>query len=418
MSFEFFVGLRYLLSKKSQAFISLITVIGVIGVAIGVMALIVVLSVQAGFENDLKAKILGNSSHLILLKYGGEKIGNYRDVMTKLRKAVPSITGISPTLYAEVMLTTENGGSSGCMLKGIEPASAASILNLEKNIVSSVEGTGASLTQILQNKPDALPRVVIGIGLSQDSLLFPGDTVSILSPNGEITPFGNQPKLKKFMVAGIFKTGMWEYDSKFVYAALPDIQRFLSLPDVASYIEMRLTDIDSSKIMGHRINNILGPPFMTRDWRDLNGELFDALKLERTVTFITLAMVIIVAAFGIVATLVMMVMEKTKDIAILKAMGASSAKILKIFLFDGLLIGIFGIIFGEIFGITLAILLRDYIKFPLNPTVYFVDTLPVLIDPIACIYIGLFALCVSFIATIYPAWKASSYQPVDGLRYE
>jgi len=398
-------------------FISFISVISVLGVCLGVMALIVVLSVQAGFEHDLKSKILGNSSHLILLKYGSEKLHDYRAVMQRIAEGVTGIEGMTPTLYHEVLLTTESNTSSGVMLKGVDPETAASVLNLGRNLISTEHGD-RDLAKVLAHAEDDLPRVIVGLELSKQSLIFPGDTLTLLSPEGEITPFGNTPRLRKFRVAGIFKTGMWEYDTKFVYTHLSDAQRFFSLSDVCSYIEMRITDLDQPKATGTEVTRLLGPPYLTRDWQDLNGDLFDALRLERTVTFITLAMVILVATFSIVATLVMLVMDKSKEIAILKTMGATSAQVMRIFVLTGATIGVIGVLLGEVLGVVLSLLLRDVIRWPLNPSVYFIDTLPVQIDPARCAVVGLFTLTMVLGSTLYPSWKAASLDPVEGLRYE
>lgn len=426
-SFEAFVGLRYLKARKNQSFISAITLFSIMGVMVGVCALVVVLSVMSGFEEDLKAKILGTNSHLIVLRYGGD-MEEYPKVLEKM-KTFPHVVGATPFIYSEVMLTGEASGS-GVILKGIDPNTVDSVTDLVRSLQRDTLG---SLTE-LKDKVDAihrldnpsqdpetagLPGLLLGEELSNSLHLVPGDLVTIVSPMGEVGPLGTRtPRLKRFVIAGIFKSGMYEYDAKFTYTTLKAAQQFLSMGDTATGVELKVDDIYQAADIGRSIESDLGYPFWTRDWMSMNKNLFSALYLEKIVMAIILGMIILVAALNIISTLIMVVIEKGREIAILKAMGANGIQIMRIFMIEGLIIGFIGTTLGLTLGYGLCIVLERTQLIRLNPDVYYLDTLPVQISLGMFGLVALAAMAVSFAATLYPSWQASRQDPVEGLRYE
>ncbi|MFH1728201.1 MAG: FtsX-like permease family protein [Pseudomonadota bacterium] len=411
-NFEFFLSLKYMLSKKNNKFISLITMISVLAVAIGVTALVSVLSVMAGFEDELKSKMLGSHAPVLLLKYAGSSIDDYERLSDKVSQ-VKGVTGVSPVIIKEGMLIAENGLTAGVMVNGVDVNRAPSVSEICKLIdnagkLKALESTGA----------DGIPAIIISQGLSRQLVVGTGEVISLLSPFGEITPFGNQPRIMKFRIGAIFESGLYEFEAKFVYLSLLQAQNFFSYGETVNEIDINVNNIDNASAIASEINVSLGAPYYTRDWTDYSANLLDALKLEKTVMFVILTMIILVAAFNIIAMLIMIVMEKGKDIAILKSMGASNKSVMKIFITVGMLIGFFGTSLGLILGYGVSLFLKEYIKFPLNPQVYYISTLPVKIVYSDYLAVAAAALIICFLATIYPSWKASRLTPIDGLRYE
>ncbi len=414
MRFEYFIGFRYLLSKKN-AFLSLITAISILGIILGVTALTVVVSVMQGFEYDLKDKILGNSPHIRILKFGGPGIPDYEKVVGKIRN-VRGVNDISPTLYREGMVISEAGLTGGVLIKGIIPESTEKLLRFSQNIKG--ENKTISIQEALINKDDIYPPVIIGKELANDLLVEPGELISVLSPEGEITPFGSLPKIRKFRVEGIFTSGFWEFDSKFIFAHISSVQRLFAIGNLANVIEVSVDNLDETFRITNKITTLLGDEFFARDWTQTHKSLFSALKLEKTTMFVILTMIILVAAFNIVAMLIMIVIEKGRDISILKSMGVTTKSIMLIFKTAGMFIGIVGTTIGLVLGYTLCFLLQNYIRYPLNPEVYLTDTLPVKVDPINFIMIAVCSLLICYIATLYPSYRAAKLDPVEGLRYE
>jgi lipoprotein-releasing system permease protein len=424
LPYELFIGLRYLKAKRKATFISIITVISTAGVALGVMALIIVLAVMTGFEEDLKEKILGTNAHIVVLKSSGA-IDDYNGLMKKL-KGVSGVVAATPFIYNQVMLSTGRN-VSGVVLRGIETRTDTQVTNLYK---SMVEGKLSALDQAAPppaaGSEPPLPGVIIGKELARHLNLDTGDTVNVVSPLGNITPLGMIPKMKRFRVAGIFNTGMFEYDSTLAYVGLSEAQSFLGMDDTVTGIQLKVTDVYKTGEITRKINRELGFPYYARDWMQMNKNILFALKTEKMVMFIILTLIVLVAAFGIASTLFMVVMEKTKDIAILKSMGATGKSIMRIFVLEGLIIGVTGTVLGVLGGLLVARnlepivgLIQRLTGFELfSKDVYYLDHFPSLVIPGDVILISLTAVIISFVATLYPSWQASRMAPAEAIRYE
>jgi lipoprotein-releasing system permease protein len=416
MPFELLIGLRYLKAKRKSTFISLITLISVAGVALGVMALIIVLAVMTGFEEDLKDKILGTNAHIVILN-GSGPMDDYQKLLKKVQ-GMDGVVAATPFIYNQVMLSSGKN-VSGVVLRGIDVQSDARVTNLHKSIV---EGSLNSLDDPTA-KPPAL---VIGKELAKNLGLFLGDSVDVISPMGNITPFGMMPKMRRFKVAGIFNTGMFEYDSTLAYVSLGEAQQFLGTGDVVTGIQLRVRDVYKTGALVQKINAELGPPYYARDWMQMNKNILFALKTEKSVMFIILTLIVLVAAFGIASTLFMVVMEKTRDIAILKSMGATSRSIMRIFVFEGVLIGVFGTMIGVLSGLLVALNLEPIVSVVQKLTgfelfskdIYYLDHFPSRVIPSDVVLISITAVVISLAATLYPAWAASRMSPAEALRYE
>ena len=411
MNFEWFVCLRYLKAKRKHGFISLISLISIAGVMVGVMALIVVLAVMTGFTSEFRDKILGINSHVVVQDYTGN-IRDYEEVAAKVR-AVEGVSGVTPYLYSQAMITSGEGGT-GAVLRGLDPATAQGVLNLEKNLrkgkiadLSSGQGDGAR----------RLPGIILGKELAVQLHVSAHDRVRLISASGPLTPMGVIPKVSTCEVVGIFETGMYEYDSALAYVSLETAQRFFDLPGAVHGLEVKTTDLNQADQIAKRIEHALGPNFFAKDWMRMNRNIFSALQLEKTALSVIMALVVMVAAFNIVSTLIMVVMEKNKDIAILKAMGATSGNIMRIFIYEGLVIGLAGTLLGVLGGLGLCAILSRY-QFIKLPEVYPISTLPVLVLPSDVILIALSATVITLVATLYPSWQAAKVDPAVALRYE
>ncbi len=410
MQFELFIGARYLRAKQKQAFISLITLLSIAGVTLGVMALIIVIAVMAGFESDLKSRILSVESHIVVMRHGG----NFTDY-SKISDWVNAVEGVeasTPFILSQIMIRSASG-MSGAVLRGIVPESAG-------KVITSIGQDGLrALTARSATKPSAtdVPGVVLGKELLKNLGVSRGDTIHILSPRGMISPAGLIPVMKRFQVVGEFESGMYEYDGSIAYIHLNDAQKFLHMEDSITGIEVRVNDIYKARQISESISSHLGFPYWGRDWMQMNRNLFSALKLEKTVMFIILALIILVAAFNIASSLIMMVMEKTKDIAILKAMGATDKSIRRIFVFKGMTIGVIGTTLGVSLGFALCKLLEHYKFIELPGDVYYITKLPVLLKTFDVVSIATASLIICFIATLYPARQASKLNPVEAIRY-
>ena len=416
MPFELFIGLRYLKAKRKSTFISLITLISVAGVALGVMALIIVLAVMTGFEEDLKDKILGTNAHIVVLK-GSSAMENYPSLISQLLD-VDGVVAATPFIYNQVMLSSGKN-VSGVVLRGIDVDSDAKVTNLHKSIeqgnIKSLEDTSRKI-----------PGLVVGKELAKNLGLFVGDTVDVISPMGNITPLGMMPKMRRFQVTGIFNTGMFEYDSTLAYVSLAEAQDFLALGDVVTGIQLKVRDVYKTGALTKVINKELGPPYFARDWMQMNRNILFALKTEKSVMFIILTLIVLVAAFGIASTLFMVVMEKTRDIAILKSMGATSRSIMRIFVFEGVIIGVLGTAIGVLSGLLVALNLEPIVSVVQKVTgfelfskdIYYLDHFPSRVITSDVVLISVTAILISFAATLYPSWAASRLSPAEALRYE
>lgn len=432
MLYEFFISLRFLTSKKRQKFVSVTAIISILGVTIGVMALNVVLAVMSGFEDELKNKILDVNPHIVVMSYDGP-ITNYGEVITKIRN-IPDILGVNPLIYSQAMLVAE-GNVSGVVVRGINPDLAGSVTSIESAVGKTFvpESDGKSREELRSAGKKVLlslnirtasnkPPIIIGKELASLLRVSVGDIVSMLSPFGNIGPFGAMPKTRNFEVVGLFDFGMIEYDSSVCYINIRDAMDFFDLSEKANMIEIRTEDAFKTRYISNFISNELGFPYYTRSWEEVNKSLFKALKLERLALGVILGLIVLVAALNIVSTLIMLVMEKSKDIAILRAIGTTKEQIRRIFIIDGMIIGIIGTLAGTFAGYFLCYLLktseviRDLIPFDNN--IYPISEFPVRIDPLYFVLIAACSFLICLVATIYPSYQASSKDPVEILRYE
>jgi lipoprotein-releasing system permease protein len=410
MRYELFISLRYLKAKRKQVFISVITFLSMAGVGLGVMALVVVLSVMRGFEDDLKGKILGTNAHLVILQHGAP-IRDYRDIVQKV-KGVEGVVAATPFIFTQAMITSESN-AHGIVLRGIDSATAGGVINIERTLK---KGTLDSLGD--KEDSSAQPGIFIGKELAQNLGVMLDDSVVVVSPSGALAPMGLGPPMKKFRIKGIFDSGMYEYDTSLAYISLKSAQKFLNMEDAVSGVEVKVRDLYGVKEIARKVQKELGFPFWTKDWMQMNRSLFAALKLERTVMFIILVLIVLVAAFGIVSTLIMVVMEKNKDIAILKSMGATARSIMRVFILEGLIIGVVGTALGLFGGYAICRILATYQFISLPRDVYYISHLPVKMSGMDFFLIALAALGISFLATLYPSWQASKLDPAEALRYE
>ena len=406
--FELFIGMRYLRAKRKQTFISIITLISVAGVMVGVMALVVVLSVMNGFRADLMSKILGVNSHLLVLNYGGA-FGDYGKTEEKIGRQ-SGVVALTPFIYSQVMVNN-SGNVSGAILRGIDPDSAGRVVRIDRMIK---EGSLDSL----KGRPDGFSAIIIGRQLSKQINAYLGDILKVVSPEGKLTPLGRTPNTRQYKVTGVFDSGMYEYDSSMVFVSIEEAQDFLGLGDRITGIEVRVKDVYESDKIAMRIQEDLGYPYWTKDWKAMNRSFFSALKLEKITMFVILTMIVLVGALNIISTLVMVVMEKNRDVAILRAMGASAKSIMSVFMIQGLLVGVVGTLAGLGSGLGICYLLGKYKFISLPSDVYYISTLPVRVEFGDVWVVAVAAVVISFLATLYPSWYASRLNPVETLRYE
>jgi len=410
MTFELMVALRYLRAKRKQTLLSIITFIAITGITVGVMALIVVLAVMTGFHQELTTKIVGIKSHIVLSN-NWEKMRNYEDIINKIM-GFSGVKSASPLISRQVMLS-HGTGSSGSVLNGIDlslvDTEFLTVLNLEEGSLKALE-----------NHTLSKPGIILGRELARNLGVFLGDEVNVICPLGITTPMGKIPRMKTFKVTGIFDCGMYEYNAAFSYISLKAAQNLLKMGNTVTHIEIRVTDIYRAGMIAKEIIKNLGPPYWASDWMQMHKSFFSALKLEKMVMFIILILIVLVAAFGIVSTLIMMVTEKTGDIAILKSMGATEKSIMKIFMLQGFIIGVVGTLLGLVCGVGLCELQKRHpLPFTQLPSdVYYITTLPVKVDGTDIIIIVLSAIIISLLATLYPSWQASRLDPAEALRYE
>ncbi len=428
MSYELFVSIRHLSAKKSQKFISLNTWISIAGVGLGVMALIVVIAVMSGFSKDLRDKILGTNSHIVVSNMNQAMVKNYNDILKKIR-SVEGVTAAAPFIMNQVMLI--NGDRvSGVVARGIDPDSKGVVSDLGKNMISGtlfdLKVKSNHLKNIKSRREKKRAGIILGKELSRRMGVGVGDIVSMVSPVSRVTPVGLIPRMKLFKVVGVFESGMYEYDANLSFILLKSAQKFFSMKNGISGIEIRVADIEQAGNIASIIQKELGFPYLVRDWMRMNRNLFSALKLEKIVMFIILILIIFVAAFNIVSTLFMLVMEKAKEIAILKSMGASCSSIIKIYSYQGLVIGLVGTFLGCAAGFVIVPNLNEIVSFievvfgieAFPSDVYYLDRLPSKIQYMDSLLIIVFSVVICLAASLYPAWRASKIDLVDGLRYE
>ena len=406
MALELFIAGKYLKAKRKEGFISLITFLSVAGVTVGVMALVVVIAVMTGAETDFRKRILGLEPHILVMNYSG-KFDNYSHILSDLDKR-KQIKGVSPILFAQAMIRSQQS-FSGVMVRGIDPEKGFSL----------VKGFDAEqLKKVLSQgtKNGNRPGILLGQGLANSVGVIKGDKVILMSPNGFISPMGHIPSMKRFIVTDTFDSGMYEYDSSLAYVHLKEAQRLTNVKNKISAIGIWIDDVFKVKSVKDNLSDILSGSFYLRDWMDINKSLFSALKLEKTAMFIILTLIILFSAFNISSALIIMVMEKKNDIAVLKAMGATNKTIRRIFILKGMIIGLLGTFTGTISGIIICFILKRY-DFIQLPDAYPFSTLPVQLEYIDVLVIVVSAIIICFFSTLYPSYKASKMDPVEALRY-
>jgi lipoprotein-releasing system permease protein len=458
MRFELFVATRYLRAKRRQAFIGVITGISVLGVAAGVASLIVALAINNGFRQDLQARLLGSTAHISLLRVQSDGIREWRPLLEKLSKQ-PHVVAAAPAIYEQVLIS-RGPRARGAVLKGMLPQYERKVSDLLKTVTlgsaavleESPAAAGdprvvpeARVVPGLRPGPDgaeprphadtsqaqspddlagvqqrvaAMPPIILGKDLAEEIGATVGSVVLVTSPQGELTPFGMVPKYIRFHVAGIFNSGFFDYDSSWAFIRLSDAQELFGLGDVISVIQFKLDDIYLAGDLARALEQAAGHGFMATSWMEQNKPLFRALRLERVVTFITIGLIVFVAALNILISLIMMVMEKTKDIAVLMSLGTKKAQIRRVFIAQGVLIGVIGTAIGLVLGYVISWAGGHYHFISLSPEVYSIDYVPFAPRLIDGLIVALVSIGISLVATIYPSWSAARILPAEALRYE
>jgi lipoprotein-releasing system permease protein len=421
------IGLRYLRAKRRQRTISLNTFISIAGITLGVAALIGTLGIMTGtgFKEDLQSKILGTTAHIIVQERGTNDMKHHTDVVQQI-EAVPDVIAAAPFIFKQVLITSKSS-VQGVILRGIQTEQEVQVTDLQTNIkFGGLAGlknpslvppeSGHSLSGQAPSPSANRPGIILGKELSMRLGVFIGDSINVVSPVGAIKSFTMTPKIRPYTVVGIFESGMFEYDSSLSYISLEEAQKFFGLGDTVTGIQVKVKDVFLAQTIAQRLEATLGLNFMARDWMQLNRNLFSALKLEKTMMFLLLVLITLVASFNIVGTLTMIVNEKQREIAILKAMGATPRSIMRIFMLNGLVIGLVGTSIGVPLGYSFLWLIQNYWTF--DASVYYISRIPVHILPLDVVLVATSAILISFVATFYPSWQAAKLDPVSALRYE
>ena len=446
MRFELFIASRYLRAKRRQAFIGIITGISIIGVAAGVASLVVALAINNGFRQDLQQRLLGSTSHISLQRVADDGIRDWPALMDRLSKQ-PHVVAAAPAIFEQVLIS-RGPRARGAVLKGMIPKYEREVGDLLNSVK---EGSAAALEEAASpsaradeasaptqakasapapddESPDslagvnrrvaAMPPIVLGKEMADNLGAKVGSTVMVTSPQGELTPFGTVPKYTRFHVVGIFNSGFFDYDSGWAFARLSDAQRLFGLGNLISVLEFRVDVIYKADTIARQLEDAAGQGFMATNWMEQNKALFHALRLERLVTFITIGLIVFVAALNILISLIMMVMEKTKDIAVLMSMGTRKAQVRNVFIAQGVLIGVIGTAIGLVLGYAISYAGGQYHIISLSPEVYSIDYVPFAPRVADGAWVALFTVMVSFVATLYPSWSAARILPAEALRYE
>ncbi len=419
MRFELFMAARYLRAKRRQAVVGVITAISVLGVAAGVASLIIALAITNGMRRDLQERLLGSTAHVELMRIAGDGIRDWQPLLERLRH-LPHVIAAAPGLYGQVLIS-RGARSGGALIEGVLPSDQRKVGDLLQSVKL---GSAAPLEPGPPPRPSAatgataLPPIVIGSDLAETLGAHVGDTVLVTSPQGELTPLGLIPKYQRFSLAGIFQSGFYQYDSSYGFLRLADAQRLFSEPDLISVISFKVDDLYRAASVGREIERDAGPGFQTTNWMEQNRELFRALKLEQVVSFIVLALIVCVAALNILIALTMMVMEKTRDIAVLMSFGVTPSQVRRVFLLQGLLISSLGTLLGLVAGYGLSWLGGHYRFVRLDAAVYSIDYLPFAPRALDALIVAAVSLGVSLVATLYPSASAARVLPAEALRYE
>ncbi len=460
MRFELFIATRYLRAKRRQAFIGIITGISIVGVAAGVASLIVALAVNNGFRQDLQERLIGSTSHVSLLRIADDGIKDWPPLLDRLSKQ-PHVIAAAPAIFEQVLIS-RGPRARGAVLKGMIPSyerkvgdllstvkegSAAALeeatpependhagtvasparsgaeesaLSLSKGAVQGSPATDDSPDSLgpIRERVAAMPPIILGKDMADSLGATIGSVVLVTSPQGELTPFGMVPKYNRFRVVGIFNSGFFDYDSSWAFTRLSDAQRLFGLGDLISVIEFKVDDIDKADVVARELENVAGNGFMATNWKEQNKALFHALNMERLVTYITVGLIVFVAALNILISLIMMVMEKTKDIAVLMSIGTRASQVRNIFIAQGVLIGVIGTAIGLLLGYAISYAGGHYHLISLSPEVYSIDYVPFAPRLKDGLWVVLVAVGISFVATLYPSWSAGKTLPAEALRYE
>jgi len=446
MRFELFIAARYLRAKRRQAFIGIITGISIAGVAAGVASLVIAMAITNGFRQDLQERLLGSTSHISLQRVADDGIQNWPALMDRLAKQ-PHVVAAAPAIFEQVLIA-RGPRARGAVLKGMIPRYERKVGDLLNSVK---DGSSAPLEDTYNTEPDsqpatgrsprkavedaratqspdslqgvhdrlaAMPPIVLGKDMADNLGATMGSEVLVVSPQGELTPYGMVPKYTRFRVVGIFNSGFFDYDSSWAFVRLSDAQRLFGLGDLISVLEFKVDDIYQAGTISRQLEGVAGTGFMATNWQEQNKALFHALRLERLVTFITIGLIVFVAALNILISLIMMVMEKTKDIAVLMSMGTRRAQVRNMFIAQGVLIGGIGTAIGLVFGYAISYTGGHYHLLALSPEVYSIDYVPFAPRVIDGVLVALVAIGISFVATLYPSWSASRILPAEALRYE
>jgi len=438
MKFELFVASRYLRAKRRQAVIGVITGISIAGVAAGVASLVVALAINNGFRQDLQDRLLGSTSHINLLRIQSDGIKDWRPLMERLSKE-PHIVATAPAIYEQVLIS-RGPRARGAVLKGMIPSEERKVSDLLSTVkIGSADALGEGTIRIsisatrpestppdqsptdlqgVENRVAAMPPIILGKDMADELGATLGSVVLVTSPQGELTPFGMVPKYNRFHVSGIFNSGFYDYDSSWAFTRLSDAQQLFGLGDLVSLIEFKVDDIYQAEQISRQLEQAAGKGFMATNWMEQNKALFRALRLERLVTFITIGLIVFVAALNILISLTMMVMEKTRDIAVLISMGTRKSQVRRIFIAQGVLIGVVGTAIGLVLGYALSWAGGHYHLLSLAPEVYSIDYVPFAPRAMDGVLVAVVAIGISLIATVYPSWSAARILPAEALRYE
>ncbi len=409
-AFELFVAGRYLWSRPRQSFIALISLISVFGVIVGVWVLTTTLSAMNGFEHEVQSKIIGSNAHVVLLTRDSGGMSDY-EVLAKRMSEMPGVVGVAPMVYTKAMIAA-HGRADGVVLKGVSIDHELQVTDVARHITPEVKDIDAAARS-------GLPGIVLGFEVALGIAVGVGDTVVLSSPLRTVrTPLGVVPLVKQFEVVGIFHSGMYEYDASFCFVSIPAAQEYLGLDGRVTGLELKLEDMFAASDVANDLETLLGPPYVANNWIDLNRNLFAWMKIEKFFMFLILLLIILVAAFNIASMLFMVVMDKKRDIGVLLSMGATSRSVMRIFIFEGLIVAAVGTLIGSLLGVLTSYVIGRYEIVSLPGDVYFIDKLPIRIEALDFVAVAGATVLICFLATLYPSWRAGRMVPVEAIRYE